>query len=961
MQVVGGDARVQEMEDLDTEEYVRRIKELNAIKDSYEFSTSIAARISPDLALWSFLRDEQYSKEADVFVRIMETEQSWEKLRYSKILVKNQIINFNSASELLNLMAAKNFTISHFLKICIEDNLLPYPSDTVSFLHDLNYGYQLLKMVRDIDSSSDRVKRKVNDVMEEFHVVYARVGPEPVTIQIQASGIPSPRYEWFYRPVDDPSNPTEDFTWIPLSATQDNVLYFDPFTFSDSGYYFCRVQHNLCVVAEVTKERLEDWTTSRKIFLRPERGSLMVVRQPAPAECSFGGSVMFECEGESFEELSYQWFKDEDKLIGEDRPQLRLSNLTLENTGNYHCLVSTDLMSEKSYAVRLSVNTSSPTFSSQCEDEVEAGVGEQMVVRSQPELPKYAQQPMAIGEKINLKFEVACGRPVTYEWLKQGVREDVTLQPPEVTVRSGVAPVSHGRELVGEVVEGGEGVTCWQYVCRAYCPSTGETVYSDVVRLRVARATTNECSFPKFKIALVICEEKYQKTAQFPSLRATRNDGESLIRALQELQFQVLAFTNLTLGQLRNAIDLFASFIDEETYALFYYNGHAVGHHEDIYLATVESSLDEHDMSPLSQVLLHHGHVEAVISDKNPLLGVIIYDSCRDDPKEFVKKKLEASKSSTGYLVKSSPNLVLGYGTMPNMKAFEESDSRTGTQIGVYMKHLLNHIRKKDLDIERVFKNVQSDFQRLTAASISEKMKPEYRSSLGQEMYLGASLRQRKANILQKAFFRLSRCEYLFSPFLATSAQGRFEFPQGIKWNQDDTNLSWVHGQVSADNGLDGILTMVAAPSVFFNECEVSFRFDWRSQADLPGDVNVQVVGRNVSLMVRSVYADKAGQQHSLETVYQPCSKDRKEAFLTKDGPLFKLRDGVTMYPDTPMVLVGLQELKDRVKLLLILRTNEQMLVAPGLVCFPLPIMEHTESLVVRDKKGLYAGIMHNL
>jgi hypothetical protein len=39
-------------------------------------------------------------------------------------------------------MAAKNFTVSHFLKICIEDNLLPYPSDTVSFIHDLNYGYQ---------------------------------------------------------------------------------------------------------------------------------------------------------------------------------------------------------------------------------------------------------------------------------------------------------------------------------------------------------------------------------------------------------------------------------------------------------------------------------------------------------------------------------------------------------------------------------------------------------------------------------------------------------------------------------------------------------------------------------------------------------------------------------------------------------------------------------------------------
>ena len=47
--------------------------------------------------------------------------------------------------------------------------------------------------------------------------------------------------------------------------------------------------------------------------------------------------------------------------------------------------------------------------------------------------------------------------------------------------------------------------------------------------------------------------------------------------------------------------------------------------------------------------------------------------------------------------------------------------------------------------------------------------------------------------------------------------------------------------QVGANNGLDGVLTMVATPSVFFNECEISFKFDWRSQAELPADVNVQV------------------------------------------------------------------------------------------------------------------------
>ena len=79
-------------------------------------------------------------------------------------------------------------------------------------------------MVRDIDSSNERVKKKVNNVIEEFFVVYARIGPEPVTLQVQASGIPSPRYEWFYRPNDNPNNPGEDFIWTPLSATQARVL-----------------------------------------------------------------------------------------------------------------------------------------------------------------------------------------------------------------------------------------------------------------------------------------------------------------------------------------------------------------------------------------------------------------------------------------------------------------------------------------------------------------------------------------------------------------------------------------------------------------------------------------------------------------------------------------------------------------------------------------------------------------
>ena len=34
---------------------------------------------------------------------------------------------------------------------------------------------------------------------------------------------------------------------------------------------------------------------------------------------------------------------------------------------------------------------------------------------------------------------------------------------------------------------------------------------------------------------------------------------------------------------------------------------------------------------------------------------------------------------------------------------------------------------------------------------------------------------------------------------------------------------------------------MIATPSLFFNECEVHFQFNWKSLAELPGDVIVQV------------------------------------------------------------------------------------------------------------------------
>ena len=60
--------------------------------------------------------------------------------------------------------------------------------------------------------------------------------------------------------------------------------------------------------------------------------------------------------------------------------------------------------------------------------------------------------------------------------------------------------------------------------------------------------------------------------------------------------------------------------------------------------------------------------------------------------------------------------------------------------------------------------------------------------------------------------------------------------------------------QVAADNGLDGILTMIATPSLFFNECEVHFQFNWKSLAELPGDVIVQVAMQDSRILFAVQY-----------------------------------------------------------------------------------------------------------
>ena len=44
---------------------------------------------------------------------------------------------------------------------------------------------------------------------------------------------------------------------------------------------------------------------------------------------------------------------------------------------------------------------------------------------------------------------------------------------------------------------------------------------------------------PEFKIALLICQEEYDKPEWFQGLQAQSNDGKALIKVLQEMDFEI--------------------------------------------------------------------------------------------------------------------------------------------------------------------------------------------------------------------------------------------------------------------------------------------------------------------------------------------------------------------------------------------------------------------------------------
>ncbi len=112
---------------------------------------------------------------------------------------------------------------------------------------------------------------------------------------------------------------------------------------------------------------------------------------------------------------------------------------------------------------------------------------------------------------------------------------------------------------------------------------------------------------------------------------------------------------------------------------------------------------------------------------------MVIYDSCRDAPPDFLERALKRREAIT-YV----SSMVVAYGTRDGMSSYEYSDVSVAQ--GLYMRHLLRHIDTDD-SVSTLFERLTDTFAREEDPSITSKMKPEFKIATKQIMSLNAPLR----------------------------------------------------------------------------------------------------------------------------------------------------------------------------------------------------------------------------
>ena len=208
------------------------------------------------------------------------------------------------------------------------------------------------------------------------------------------------------------------------------------------------------------------------------------------------------------------------------------------------------------------------------------------------------------------------------------------------------------------------------------------------------------------RYALVIGNSNYNK--DIGVLKNPANDATDVATELRKSNFEVQLITNCTYVQLREAMRKFHEKLTngprDQTVGLFYYAGHGVQYQDENYLVPIDADVKfEDDITrmcfPVQRMVL------ANMERSNSRMNIVILDACRNNPFPATTRSVSAGLGE----MKRARGSFIAYATSPGSVASDGAGRN-----GLYTQELIKALKKPNLTIEQVFKDVRMNVLRLS-------------------------------------------------------------------------------------------------------------------------------------------------------------------------------------------------------------------------------------------------------
>ncbi|XP_046337199.2 mucosa-associated lymphoid tissue lymphoma translocation protein 1 homolog [Haliotis rufescens] len=486
-------------------------------------------------------------------------------------------------------------------------------------------------------------------------------GGEKLVLRVRATGFPYPRYQWFNG--DSIINGATESTF-----TINNVQE------QDSGEYICRL-HNSADKSQVkfsdyasievyTKSPVLEQTDipmgkghhhQPAVHAAEEQCLLPVITgHPRDSYIFNGHSFFLLCEAKGRQPMRYRWFK-EDLFYKESLcPYFQVESATPRDSGRYKCQVINDFGEAISIPAVITVAN---------EPQPHAG-----------SLPQIIQQPVscqAVCGGVAMFVCEGCGqRPLQYQWFQDG------LPIPGATAPQLALPHVQQEAVLHCQVSNRWGLTC-----------------SNTVFLRITSPLPHTVGgyTATDKVALLIGNYNYRCEI---SLKAPKTDIQILTDIFRRLDFKVVSLLNLTLTEMKAAVDAFCELLGDGVYSVFYFCGHGFEEKGHCYFVPEDAQTDFKETDCLSA-----DSVLDSMQRKKPRICTMILDICRKRNKNGppVEENVRVAPRAN-----SEGNSCICYATCAGLAAYEIGES------GILVKHLQKYL-SLPMKIEDVFSCMRHD------------------------------------------------------------------------------------------------------------------------------------------------------------------------------------------------------------------------------------------------------------